>query len=62
MAAARQLLLGTDLSAEAIAARVGFSDSTYFNRRFRAYHGASPGRWRSGALVGALTRVPPATR
>jgi len=58
MAAARQLLLSTDLSAEAIAGRVGFTDPSYFNRRFRAYHGLSPGRWRSSALAGALTPVP----
>jgi AraC family transcriptional activator of pobA len=58
MAAARQLLLGTDMSAEAVAGRVGFSDPAYFNRRFRAYHGLSPGRWRAAALAGALTTVP----
>jgi AraC family transcriptional activator of pobA len=58
MAAARHLLVSTDLSAEAVAGRVGFSDPTYFNRRFRAYHGLSPGRWRSAALGSALTPVP----
>jgi AraC-like DNA-binding protein len=50
MAAARQLLLTTDLSAEAVARRVGFGDATYFNRRFRTHHGLSPGRWRAAAL------------
>lgn len=49
MAEARRLLLSTDLSAEAIAADVGFGDPTYFNRRFRQYHGVAPGRWRSSA-------------
>jgi AraC-like DNA-binding protein len=49
MAVARQLLLTTDLSAEAIAARTGFRDARYFNRRFRAHHDTAPGRWRSAA-------------
>jgi AraC-like DNA-binding protein len=35
MAAARALLLSTDLSAQAIAGRVGYDDPTYFSRRFR---------------------------
>jgi AraC family transcriptional regulator, transcriptional activator of pobA len=52
MAQARQLLLNTDLSAEAVAGKVGFNDPAYFNRRFRAFHGRSPGRWRSTALAG----------
>lgn len=51
MAAARSLLLTTDLSAEAIARDVGFADPAYFNRRFRSYHGLSPGRWRTAALT-----------
>ncbi len=53
MAAARRLLLETDHSAESIAAQVGFSDPTYFNRRFRAYHGVAPGRWRTSAVTPA---------
>ena len=44
MAAARSLLLTTDLSAEAIAARVGYDDPAYFSRRFRGHHGVAPGR------------------
>lgn len=55
MAAARELLLNTDMSAEAVAGRVGFSDPAYFSRRFRSYHGVSPGRWRRSALSSALT-------
>lgn len=51
MAAARELLLTTDLSVEAVAGRVGFGDPTYFSRRFRALHGLSPGRWRTAAGV-----------
>lgn len=54
MAAARELLLRTDLSAEAVAGRVGFADPTYFNRRFRGYHGVAPGRWRTAALSSSL--------
>ena len=54
MAAARELLLSTDLSAETIAGRVGFADPAYFNRRFRTYHGVSPGRWRTVALSSSL--------
>ena len=49
MAAARTLLLTTDLSAELVARRVGYEDPTYFNRRFRASHGLAPGRWRASA-------------
>lgn len=59
MAVARHLLLTTDLSAEAVAARAGFSDARYFNRRFRAHHGAAPGRWRSTA---SGREGPPGTR
>ena len=50
MAAARALLLSTDLSAEAIAGRVGYEDPAYFSRRFRAHHGVAPGRWRTSAI------------
>ena len=49
MAAARTLLLTTDLSAEAVAARVGYDDPTYFSRRFRTVHGLAPGQWRASA-------------
>jgi len=54
MAAARDLLLSTDMSAEAVAQAVGFTDPRYFNRRFRRYHGLSPGRWRSTARASNL--------
>ena len=54
MAAARDLLLRSDSSAEQVAAQVGFTDPTYFNRRFREYHGVPPGKWRSTALTAAL--------
>jgi AraC family transcriptional activator of pobA len=49
MAAARDLLLTSDLSAEEVARRVGFDDPAYFSRRFRAHHGLAPGRWRASA-------------
>lgn len=49
MAAARTLLLTTDLSAELVASRVGYENPTYFSRRFRAFHGLAPGRWRASA-------------
>jgi AraC family transcriptional activator of pobA len=49
MAAARTLLLTTDLSAKAIAPRVGYEDPAYFSRRFRGHHGLAPGRWRASA-------------
>ncbi|MDD7937341.1 AraC family transcriptional regulator [Actinomycetospora lutea] len=44
---ARRLLHGTDLTVNAVAARVGFRDAGYFVRRFRAEHGVPPGRWRA---------------
>jgi AraC-like DNA-binding protein len=46
LAAARALLLGSDLTVEAIALRVGFEDPAYFSRRFRLAHGCAPGAWR----------------
>jgi AraC family transcriptional activator of pobA len=49
MSEARQLLLSTDLSIEAIGRRPGFHDPTYFSRRFRQLHGASPRAWRDAA-------------
>ncbi|GAA0631215.1 AraC family transcriptional regulator [Sporichthya brevicatena] len=51
MAAARELLLETDLTVEAVAAQVGYTDPTYFSRRFRAHHGLAPGRWRTAAGI-----------
>jgi AraC family transcriptional regulator, transcriptional activator of pobA len=49
MAAARDLLTSTDLTAEQIATRIGYLDPTYFSRRFRQVHGTSLRSWRAGA-------------
>jgi AraC-like DNA-binding protein/quercetin dioxygenase-like cupin family protein len=46
MAEARRLLVDTELTVEAVAARVGYRDPGYFARRFRSAHGASPLEWR----------------
>jgi AraC-like DNA-binding protein len=49
LAEARTLLLGTDLTVEAVAMRVGFHDPAYFSRRFRLAHDCAPGAWRRAA-------------
>lgn len=46
MAEARRLLVETELTVEAVGARVGYRDPGYFARRFRRAHGASPLEWR----------------
>jgi AraC family transcriptional activator of pobA len=47
MAEARRLLLETDESVERIGSRVGYDDPTYFARRFRGAHKATPAAWRN---------------
>lgn len=47
MAEARRLLVETEESVERVGARVGYDDPTYFIRRFRALHGATPASWRN---------------
>jgi AraC-like DNA-binding protein len=47
MAEARRLLMETDESVEGIGTRVGYDDPTYFIRRFRSAHKATPASWRS---------------
>ncbi|HEX5849096.1 MAG TPA: AraC family transcriptional regulator [Rubrobacter sp.] len=47
MAEARRLILETDESIERIGARVGYEDPTYFARRFRSAHKATPAAWRN---------------
>jgi AraC-like DNA-binding protein len=46
LAQARRLLVETDLSAEEVGHRVGYSDPTYFVRSFRRAHGTTPLGWR----------------
>ncbi|GAA0895161.1 AraC family transcriptional regulator [Pseudonocardia zijingensis] len=46
MVEARRLLAETDLTVEAVGARVGYRDPGYFARRFRAAHGVPPLEWR----------------
>ena len=46
MIEARRLLAGTDLTAEAIAGRVGYRDVSYFIRTFKSHHGVTPVEWR----------------
>jgi AraC family transcriptional activator of pobA len=46
MAAARRLLIETDLAAEEVARSVGYSDPSYFARAFRHAHGSTPLSWR----------------
>jgi AraC-type DNA-binding domain-containing proteins len=47
MAAARQLLAGTDLSIDAIAEKCGFGSSGYFATVFKGYMGKTPSEYRS---------------
>jgi len=47
LATARQLLLHTDDTVEAIADRVGFASVSHFHRTFRREMKATPGAWRS---------------
>ena len=47
MAEARRLLVETDESVERIGTRVGYDDPTYFARRFRSAHKATPASWRN---------------
>ena len=44
---ARVLLLSTDLPVSEIAGRVGFADSGYFSKAFRARYGCPPGKLRT---------------
>lgn len=43
-----QLLEGTDLDLDAIAAEVGLSSASHLVTHFRATHGSTPGAWRAG--------------
>lgn len=47
MAFARQLLLRSDATVEAVAERVGFASASHFHRTFRRLHAVTPTRWRT---------------
>lgn len=49
MQQARLLLTETDLAVSAISRRVGYPDTSYFSKRFRARHGVTPTQWREAA-------------
>jgi len=55
---AMRLLRETDLTIAEIAAKTGFSDQSYFDRRFRQAFGKSPREWRQG-LVKSASRDDP---
>jgi AraC family transcriptional activator of pobA len=55
MVEAARLLRFSDLTAQQIAQRVGFSDPLYFSRAFKRHHGESPTAYR--ARVRASTRL-----
>lgn len=46
MAEARELLAGTDMPVQVVAARVGYDSPAYFSRRFTQVHGVPPRAWR----------------
>ena len=46
MAAARTLLISTDMSISEIAEKCGYSDANYFSRLFKKFTGMSPGEFR----------------
>jgi AraC family transcriptional regulator of arabinose operon len=48
---ASQLLLSTDLSVKAIAAKVGYQDPFHFSRQFKAFQGAAPTQYRLRSSV-----------
>lgn len=49
LARAAELLVGTDLGMEAVAARVGLCDAYHLNKRFRSAYGLPPTRFRMQA-------------
>ncbi|WP_432959311.1 AraC family transcriptional regulator [Micromonospora haikouensis] len=49
MQQARLLLTETRLTVAAIGRRVGYPDTSYFIKRFRAEHGVTPTQWRDAA-------------
>lgn len=53
LAQARQLLLRTDESVEAIGSRMGFASPSHFHRVFKRHHGATPSDWRRAHAMAA---------
>lgn len=49
LAEARRLLAGTDLTVQAVAARAGYRDTSYFVRTFKRDHDCTPAAWRRAA-------------
>lgn len=47
--AVEELLTGTELDLDAIAAQTGLSSASHLVTRFRAVHGVTPGEWRAKA-------------
>jgi AraC family transcriptional activator of pobA len=45
---ARRLLTDTDLPITAVARRCGYTDPSYFIKRFRTEHQLTPAQWRTG--------------
>jgi AraC family transcriptional activator of pobA len=52
MTEARRLLAETDVTVEAIGARVGYRDTSYFIKRFRRSNGSAPQEWRRAGRRG----------
>jgi AraC-like DNA-binding protein len=48
---AARLLVSTDLTVEAVAAKVGFSSRSHFSRAFRTFAGIDPARFRADAYA-----------
>jgi AraC-like DNA-binding protein len=61
-AVARQLLAGTEISLDDIAATLGYSGVSPFMRAFRRWTGATPGGWRRSLGIGPTAHAPPARR
>lgn len=57
MAAARSLLLETNLTVEQIAIQVGYQNVVHFFRQFRQLHGTTPQAWRNTSLLAQQERV-----
>jgi AraC-like DNA-binding protein len=61
-AVARQLLAGTDISLDDVAAMLGYSGVSPFMRAFRRWTGSTPGGWRRSLGIGQPADAPPVRR